>query len=371
MRPPVLAIDARLANEAEHAGVGTFCTELLRVLPQAASSWRLVLYLDRPPGRQFPLAASQADIRVLPKVPLWTQRALPSALLADRPDVYFSPVTQLPFNCPCKAIAMVMDLAYVSFPGHFTLRQRLQNQLQTAWAVRRAGRLLALSEATRNDLNRLYGVPRDAVGVTLAGPARRFAPVHAPETLAELGLPPRYVLYVGRIQPRKNITRLIEAFAVVRARNPELPHRLVIAGGQGWLYDGIYAAAQDSPAREHIQFLGYVPDELLPALITGADVLALVSLWEGFGLPVIEAMACGTAVLTSNCSSLPEVAGDAACLADPNDTQDIAQKLEHLLLDDVYRGTLAARGPAQAARFTWEATAARVMEAVEFVRDSR
>lgn len=370
-----LAIDARLANEDEHAGVGTFCTELLRALPPALGDWRLVLYLDAPPKAHFPLGADTAVIRVLPRIRMWSQRALPAALAEDHADVFFSPVTNLPFRCPCRAVAMVMDLAYVSFPDHFTLRQRLQNRLQTWWTVRRADRLLALSEATRADLERMYGVPRANIGVTLAGPAPRFAARPAPEAIArirkELELPPRFVLYVGRLQPRKNIARLIEAFALVCARNPGLPHRLLISGGKGWMFDGIYAAAQASPARERIHFLGYVPDDSLPGVIAAADVLALVSLWEGFGLPVIEAMACGTAVLTSNCSSLPEVAGDAAMLADPNTVGDIAEKLERLLLDDAYRGALAARGPAQAAHFTWAATAARVMETVDSTLQSR
>ena len=372
---PTLAIDARLANEDEHAGVGTFCTELLRALPPVLGGWRLLLYLDAPPKPHFPLGPDDATIRVLPRAPLWTQRALPAALATDKPDVFFSPVTNLPFRCPCRAIVMIMDLAYVSFPAHFTLRQRFQNRLQTWWAVRRADRLLALSEATRADLERLYRVPPARVGVTLAGPAPRFAQRPAPDAIAavraELKLPEHFVLYVGRLQPRKNIARLIEAFAQVCQRHPGLQHQLLITGGKGWLFEGIFQAAHVSPVVDRVRFLGYVPDEALPPLVAAADVLALVSLWEGFGLPVIEAMACGTAVLTSNCSSLPEVAGDAAALADPYSIDDIAAKLERLLLDDAYRADLAARGPAQAAKFTWADVATRVIEAVDSVHRSR
>lgn len=371
---PTLAIDARTANAEKRAGVGAFCTELLRALPAAAPGWRLLCYVDAPPRNDFPLAPPLAEVRVLPRVPGWTQRALPRALREDAPDVYFSPLTHLPFRCPCPAVAMVLDLAYVSFPGYFTLRQRWQARAQTAWVVRRADRLLALSEATRADLQRLYGVDPACVGVTLAGPAPQF---HPPDPAAiaaaraELQLPEHFVLYVGRLQPRKNIARLIEAFAEVRQRHPDLPHQLLIAGDRGWMYDTIFTAAQQSPARDHIRFLDFVPGAQLPALMAAADVVALVSLWEGFGLPVIEAMACGTAVLTSNTSSLPEVAGDAAALADPYSVGDIAIQLERLLTDPAHRAAFAARGPAQAARFTWADTARRVMQAVESARISR
>lgn len=369
MKSPTLAIDGRLANAPQRAGVGTFCTELLRALPEECGEWRLRVYLDAPPRDGFPLDASQAELVVLPRVRLWTQRALASALEAEPPEAYLSPVPQLPWRCPCPSLAMIMDLAYVTHPEHFTLRQRLQNRLQTRWVVWRATRLLALSECTRRDLARLYAVDPAKTIVTLAGPAPLFQGAAA--RVIDPTLPTRYVLYVGRLQPRKNIARLIEAFTLVRARNPLLPQHLVIAGDPGWLHDGIYAAGQASPARDFIHFLGFVPENGLPGLIAGADVLALVSLWEGFGLPVIEAMACGTAVLTSNTSALPEVAGDAALQVDPHNTEAIAAGLERLLVDDALRTEVAARGPAQAARFSWGATARRVMQAVESVLPSR
>ena len=365
---PVLAIDGRTANARQRAGVGSFCTELLRALPAVLGEWRLIVYLDAPPRAGFPLTSVQAEIRVLPRVRLWTQRALPAALAADKVDVYFSPTAHLPFCLPCKGVAMILDLAYVTFGGHFTARQRFQARLQTWWTVRKAAHLLPLSEATAQDLARLYHVPRERMTVTLAGPAPQFRPPSAGEIArvrAALNLPEHFVLYVGRIQPRKNLARLMEGFARVRAAHPELPHTLLLAGDKGWLTEGIHAAAQASAVRDHIRFLGFVEDGDLPGLIGAAEVLALVSLWEGFGLPVIEAMACGTAVLTSDCSSLPEVAGDAAALADPNDIESITLALERLLTDNAYREDLAARGPAQAAKFTWEETARRVMEGLE------
>lgn len=366
MNPRILAIDGRLANASQRAGVGNFCSEVLRALPEVCGEWRLRVYLDAAPRSDFPLPPTLADLVVLPNVRFWNHRALAGALRADPPSVYFSPVPQLPWGCPCPSLAMVMDLAYVTHPAYFTLRQRVQNRLQTRWVVWQATRLLALSECTRRDLAQIYDVNPDMVPVTLAGHSPRFG-VHASDVARPDGLPDRYVLYVGRLQPRKNVARLIDAFAQVCATHPELPQDLVIAGDRGWLYDGIYAAAQVSPMRERIHFLDFVPEEQLPGLIAGADVLALVSLWEGFGLPVIEAMACGTAVLTSNNSALAEVAGDAAEQVDPLDTSAIAAGLARLLCDDARRTTLAARGPIHAARFTWKETARRIMAVVESV----
>ncbi len=366
--PPVLGIDARLANETQRAGVGNFCTEMLRALPAVAASWRLRLYLDRPPGQDFPLAPDQYEARILPPRRFWTHRALGAELRRDPPEVFYSPVMQLPVACPGPTLATVHDLAFRDFTEHFTWRQRSIAGLQARHVARHATHLCADSEATRADLHRLFQIPPDRITVTLAGVSPRFAPLRDPAALAALrakyGLPERFVLYVGRIQPRKNIVRLLQAFEQTAARCPELPHALVIAGGKGWIYDEIYATAESSPLRDRILFPGFVAEEDLPGLMSAADLLALVSLWEGFGLPVLEAMACGTAVITSNCSSLPEVAGDAAVQVDPYAVDAIAAALRGLLMNDARRATLAAQGMDRAATFTWQAAATRLMDAV-------
>jgi glycosyltransferase involved in cell wall biosynthesis len=173
------------------------------------------------------------------------------------------------------------------------------------------------------------------------------------------------VLYLGRIQPRKNLDRLIDAFSETAARHPELPHHLVLAGDRGWMDQPIREKARRSPAADRIHFTGFIDEEDLAALISAADALALVSLWEGFGLPIIEAMACGTAVITSDCSSLPEVAGDAALIVNPEDTGAISAALDRLLRDQSRRHELEEKGFERARAFTWEKTAQRVMDAVK------
>ena len=276
---------------------------------------------------------------------------------------------QLPVRCPCPAVATVHDLAFLDFGEHFTWWRRMLSRLQARQVLRTAAHLAADSEATRRGLERHYGVPAEGVTVAWAGCSDRFRLPVSGEVIRAVrerhGLPERYVLYVGRLQPRTNIVRLVEAFAQMRSGRPELPQHLVLAGGKGWLDEEIYAAAKRYGVDAYVHFTGFFPEEDLPALYAGADVLALVSLWEGFGLPVAEAMACGTAVLCSDCSSLPEVAGDAAVLVDPMDMDAIAVALARLLIDDAYRARFEESGPAQAALFRWEATAAKLMDAFQ------
>lgn len=368
---PVLGIDARLAAETQRAGVGNFCTEILKALPGAAPDWQLRLYLDHMPDEHFPLSENVADYRVLPRRRFWTHRALGKELRRNPPTVFFSPVMQMPITCPCPSLVTVHDLAFLDYGDHFTRRQRYTARLQASHTVFSATHLCAVSQATSDDLQKHFDVSLERITVTLEGVSPRFQPVVDAARLAALRekyhLPEHFVLYVGRLQPRKNIARLIEAFGHAVTRHPELQHGLVIAGGKGWMYDEIYAAAKANTAHARIHFPGFVDEEDLPALISAADLLALVSLWEGFGLPVLEAMACGTAVLTSNTSSLPEVAGEAAALVDPYDTDAIATALGGLLADDTHRAVLAEAGRQRATQFTWEAAAARLMQAIKTI----
>jgi glycosyltransferase involved in cell wall biosynthesis len=308
---------------------------------------------------------------VLPKGRFWTQRILGAELRRHPPDVFFSPVTQLPRGLGCPAAATVHDLAFLDYGEHFTMRARLLARMQARHAVRSARLLIADSEATRADLVRHYQVASERIRVVYPGCAPRFGAVPAAgevEALrSKLGLLNPFVLYVGRLQPRKNLPGLISAFEQLCRDHPDLPHDLVIAGGKGWLYESIFAAAMQSPVAKRIRFAGFVSAEDLPVLYAAAEVLALVSLWEGFGFPVIEAMAAGTPVLTSDRSSLPEVAADAAVLVNPEDASAIAAGLHRLITDTALRETLIARGRVRAAAFTWDRSASQLRDALETI----
>ncbi|MCC6490038.1 MAG: glycosyltransferase family 4 protein [Candidatus Hydrogenedentes bacterium] len=365
-RPMILGVDARAANAERRAGTGTYCCELLRALAPLCGVHTLRLYLDAPPRAGFPIGEGQAEFRILPPAWGWTQRALRAELRREPPDVFLAPTMQVPFGVPCLVAVTVHDLAFFDFGRYFTWGGRLRSIVQARYATRRADHIFAVSESARDELTRILRVPRERITVTPHGVSAAFS--SAPDELAQCALPStyalpeRYILYVGRLQPRKNIERLINAFEILRRSHPDLPHDLVIAGDKGWLYDQIFLKAQASVFADRIHFLGFVPAELLPNLMQRADVFALVSLWEGFGIPVIEAMACGTAVVASNCSSLPEVAGDAAVLVDPYSVEAIAAGLAAVLTQEQFRADLSTRGRERARNFSWRTAAERTLE---------
>lgn len=368
----MLGIDGRLANHDRRTGAGRFCWEVLQALGYLVDCGvRLRVYLDQAPRPGF--QPPRATLITLPSGPFWTHRILARELREQPPDVFFSPVTQLPVGCPCPSLVSVLDLAARSHREFFPWRKQMIMRYQTDHAVRNGTHFLAISESTARDLKRYYGLGADKVTVAYPGCAEDFfnarpAPPGSGTILDTL--PERYVLYLGQVQPRKNLERLLDAYARVCDRHPDLPHHLVLAGGMGWQNDAIYHAATTSPVAGRIHFLDFVPESQLPGLVAGADVLALVSLWEGFGLPALEAMAAGTAVLASDVSSLPEVVGDAGVLVDPTNTAAIADGLTRLLTDPALRTICEQQGRARAKRFQWESTARTIADLVKRIASS-
>jgi len=358
----ILGIDGRLANALRPAGAGHYCREVLRALAAMDSGVTLRVYLDAPPREELPVSCD--CVRVLPSGRFWTHRILARELRRDPPDAFFSPVPQLPWRCPCLSLVTVLDLAAWSHPETFPWTKRATMKLQARHAIRCANRLIAISQWTAADLARRFNVSSESITVAPLGVDERFFDAAIPPSGTMLDdFPDRYVLYLGQMQPRKNLVRLFSAFERVLARHPNLTHCLALTGGLGWQNEAIYRAAEVSPVTDRIRFFDYVPDALVPALIAQADVLVLVSLSEGFGLPALEAMAAGTAVLASNCSSLPEVVGDAGVLVNPEDVDAIAGGLARLLQEEGLRGECARKGRERARQFTWALTAEAILDA--------
>jgi glycosyltransferase involved in cell wall biosynthesis len=252
-----------------------------------------------------------------------------------------------------RVVTTVHDLGFLHFPQSHTRFQNIYLRLTTRWAAWAADRVIAISQATADDLVRYTGVDRRRVVVIPHGVAPVFTP------LAKKTMPwARYMVYVGTLQPRKNLARLIEAFARAQT-HPDT--QLVIAGRAGWLSEPLAEIARAHGVAERVHLIGFVPDAELPALLAGARAFVFPSLYEGFGMPVLEAMASGAAVLTSTTSALPEVAGEAACLVDPNDVDAIAAGIRRLDGDDAYHGQLVAKGYIQAQRFSWTTCAATTL----------
>jgi len=256
-------------------------------------------------------------------------------------------------------VITVHDLNFLYYPQFLTAESRRYYNDQIAWAVAHADHILADSEATRADLIRLLHVPPEKVTTVHLGIDPVFRPLPPDpvrETLARYGLTPGYLLFVGTLEPRKNLPGLLTAYRILLDRVKPSPP-LVIVGSRGWLYEAIYARVESLRLENHVRFVYDVADDDLPALYNGAALLVMPSFYEGFGLPALEAQACGTPVVISDRGSLPEVAGDAAVTVNPDDPEDIAAGIARVLGDPGLQAALRAAGPAHAARFTWEQAA--------------
>jgi glycosyltransferase involved in cell wall biosynthesis len=370
----LIGIDASRALRARRTGTERYALEIichLLALPEATQhQWRL--YVDGSVDPDSPLYAlgqmSQVELCLLPARRLWTHRALASTVIQHKPDVLFVPAHVLPFVLPASrlppSVVTIHDLGHRYFPEAHTHFQRLYLELSTRWAARQATRLIAISQTTANDLNRFYGAPAEKIQViyeatAAPGPVSRSQQAAVAQRYA---LTRPYALYLGTIQPRKNLARLIQAYARLHAQQP-LPWDLVLAGNPGWLSDPLYALVAEQGLSERVRFIGYVAETELPALYQGAHFFCFPSLFEGFGLPILEAQSYGVPVMSANNSSLPEVAGDAAILVDPTDVEAIAEAMLRLSQDEALRQQLIAKGHENVKRFSW-VTAARETLAV-------
>jgi glycosyltransferase involved in cell wall biosynthesis len=264
---------------------------------------------------------------------------------------------------PCPTVVSVHDIIYTLMPEAFSPRDRLILSSLVPFSMRRAAKVLTLSESSRQDILARYKLAPDKVVAIHLAPAEHFGPAPAADverTRQKYDTSQSFILAVGNLQKRKNLVRLIEAFVKAKQKH-KLLHKLVLVGQQHWGYQGILASVQEKNLADQVIFTGYVLDEDMPALYSAADLFVYPSLYEGFGLPILEAMACGTPVVTSNTSSLPEIAGQAALMVDPYDTQAIAEAISIVLLDQNLRRTLCAKGSEQASRFSWTETAKRTL----------
>ena len=273
-------------------------------------------------------------------------------------DLFFATYVA-PLLMPCPFVVAVHDISYVHFPEFFPRSVRLMLSTLVPFTIKRAAHVVTLSESAKQDMIDVYDVPEDKISVTYAAIQSHFRP------LEDISRPDRpYILAVGNLQPRKNLVRLITAYARLREKN-KIEHQLVIVGQDLWFADTIIGAAKSY--QENILFTGYVSDDELVRLYNRADVFVYASLYEGFGLPPIEAMACGTPVVTSNVSSLPEAVGDAALTVDPHDVDAIGDAILKILTDDKLRHDLRQKGFDRATLFTPEKLARRLLDVFENV----
>lgn len=349
------------AIPANRAGAGVYIFSLVKALSQVDADNEYHVFAKAEHAEEFgPLGPNFRLVRVpplsTPQRLVWEQTVLPRALKTLGADVLHSPHYTMPLLAPCPVVVTFHDMTYLLMPElHARFHRRFFPPMMRA-SARRAARLLAVSESTRRDMLRLLPASAGKTVTTLeaAGPVFRVAPAPSvADACARFGLTPsRFLLYVGVLEPRKNVPLLLQAYARIAGRFPDSP--LVIAGKKGWMYDAIFAQVSALGLADRVVFTGYVAEEDLPRLYGGARAFVYPSRYEGFGLPVLEAMQCGAPVITSDVSSMPEVAGGAALLIDPDDVGGLADALARVLSDDALAADLSRRGIARAAGFSWE-----------------
>ena len=393
---PHVAISAHLLHGAagyRSAGIHTYIAHLLQHLPEADPAFRYTVYTNAQPEidarcarvRSSRWPTARPAIRIA-----WEQLAQPVALWRDRPDLLHAAAFVSPLMSRRPTVITVYDLSFALFPEYFRGPNQAYLRTFTRLSLKRARRVIAISDHTRRDVGRLYGVPLDRIDVAYPGVAAHFRPMPHDEVDAfrrKHNLPGRFFLYLGTLEPRKNISRLIDAFAQITDRgigveasaglrrqarprpdSVDAGHTvdrepyLVLVGGKGWLYDELFAKVKSLGLEERVRFAGFAPNEDLPLWYSAATAFVYPSTYEGFGIPPLEAMACGTPVIASNASSLPEAVGDAAVTIEPEDVSGLAQAMQRVWDDEALRVKLSQHGIARAGRFTWDATARATVE---------
>jgi glycosyltransferase involved in cell wall biosynthesis len=361
-----IAIDARKLRDY---GIGTYVRNLLRELARIDHSTEYAVLCReqdcatvREMGPNFRAVKEAAGAYSVGE-----QFSVPLDLRRERVKLFHAPHYVLPPLTPCRSVVTIHDCIHLRFPQYLPNRLAYAYARASLWtATHRAARVITVSEASKRDILRYFTIPESRIEVIYNAIDERFWQQPTPDDMERVRqryrLDAPFVLYTGNIKPHKNLERLIEAFNVLR-QSPHLKHvQLLIIGDEISKYASLRRAVHRYKLHKHVRFFGFVSDQTLAALYRLADVFVFPSLYEGFGLPPLEAMASGTPVITSNVSSLPEVVGDAALMIDPYDSSAIADALRRVLTDAALRADLRARGFDRARSFSWERSIRRVRE---------
>ena len=373
----LIGIDGNEANIENRVGVNQYGYELLWSIYRLREEWgkkhKVIVYLKNLPLADMPPQSDYFKYKVLPGEGLWIIKRLTPNLFLDknRPDVFFSPSHYVPPLSPVQRVCSIMDLGYLEFSGQFRKYDFWQLKLWSAWSIFASKYVIAISNSTKEDIVRHYPFASKKVIVTqLAHDKKRFnvdIPLNDVRRIKKkYSIVGDYVLFLSTLKPSKNVEGLLESWKRIHKKWPEI--RLVIAGKKGWLYGPIFEKAEKLNLQKKVSFIDFVPEHDKPALIFGAKIFILPSFWEGFGLDVLNAMACGTPVVVSNKGSLPEVVGNAGILINPDKPRDIAEGLDKVLsMNEIEYNRLVEKGLSQAKKFSWIYTAKQTIRILEKV----
>jgi glycosyltransferase involved in cell wall biosynthesis len=364
-----------LSGNYRSAGINWYIYHLLQHLA-AISDFDFTVFLGEPRAREHFTRVNLVLSRWPTHQPVarivWEQLIQPFALHQARIDLLHALAFAGPLAISIPWVVTIYDMSFIRYPQSFNTA----NRVYLTWAVRnslrRANRVIAISESTKRDLVKTFGVAKEKVAVVYCGTDPTFSPAQDRNEIealrAQRHLPEKMILFVGTIEPRKNVTRLLRAFARAK-RAAHLPHCLVLIGARGWKYAEVDAVIEQEGIGGDVIFTGYVPQNELPRWYRAAELFVYPSLYEGFGLPPLEAMACGTPVVTSNASSLPEVTGDAALVVTPDNETALTDAIVRALNDHTLREEMITRGLMQAAKFSWARAAGETVDVYRAVLD--
>ncbi len=347
-----IGIDGYEANVEHKVGVSVYTLNMLNYFRKRAwSDLRFTVYLRSKPLPDLPEPNAYFSYEIIPGPFLWSQIFLPLHLYTHQKiDVFFSPAHYIPRFCPVPTVVAIHDLSYRFFPDDFLKKDLFKLERLTAYSLKKAKKVIAVSKTTKKDIMNVYNIPDNKIDVVYNGYERKRDSDKGKFKRWTEGKP--YLLYVGTLQPRKNIVLLIKAFSQLKNAYPQF--ELIIAGKKGWLYSKIFEEVSELGLDKDVHFTDYVTDRQLVFLYKNAFCFVLPSLYEGFGIPILEAMSFGCPVVSSFSSSLPEIGGDACLYFDPKDVHDLREKLQMLIENKRMKSQLIQKGNLRVKEFSWE-----------------
>ena len=360
-----IGIDINEANVVNRVGSNQYAYEILKALHSIDNTNQYTLYSSKPLVKDLPKAKKNWQYKVIPPAKLWTQWRLPLELIKDRNnlDVFYSPGHYAPRFSPIPTVVTIMDLAFLLFPKFFKKKDTNQLTNWTRYSIKKASSIIAISKSTKKDIQRYYGTPAEKIKIAYPGHSSQSPIKINQQVLSKYKLSKDYILFVGTIQPRKNIVRLIQAFDKLTGN-----HHLVIAGKKGWIYKDVQKAIENSSKKDKIHQLGFVPNSDLTSLIKKASCLVLPGLYEGFGIPPLEAINLGTIPVVSYTGSLPEVVGEKGLFFDPFSVDSISKALQNAIkLTPARKKAYISKLKAHTNQFSWASSARIILEVIHEV----
>jgi len=367
-----IAVNTRLLLKGKLEGIGWFTYQTLEHIVRDHPEHEFIFFFDRPYDPLFVFASNVTPVVVHPQARhpilfyIWFEWCLPFMLRKYKVDLFLSPDSYMSLTTKVPTCLVIHDLAFEHYPEHFVLSHRLYWRHYSPLFAKKAKRIATVSTFSKNDISKSYNIPLDKIDVVYNGAHDEYKPLSIVEKEAvkkEYADGCEYFVFAGALHPRKNIVNLLKAFVIFKQRQ-RTNMKLVIAGRPAWKYEEVEQMRREMPFKEDVMWIGYMNVDKLSKVIGGAYALVYASLFEGFGIPILEALQCEIPAIVSNTSSMPEVAGDAALLVDPSNPQDIANKMHLLYKDEALRATLIEKAKEQVKKFDWSRSSEKLWQSM-------